>query len=73
MTLFEAMEQGKPIKWSDFKVCVGCDSILSKSANKCPLCHTYRFEGDSGKVEAQAQEILKDIQAGAHKIPRYDF
>ena len=73
MTLFEAMEQGKPIDWATFKVCVGCDSILFKSAFKCPICHTYRFEERPDKVEEQAQETLLNIKAGEEKIPRYEF
>lgn len=73
MTLYEALEAGKPIKWEQFKVCEGCNSILFASANRCPICHTYRFEESVDKVEAQARVNLKNTQNDEYTIPRYEF
>ena len=38
-----------------YKVCEGCESILTKDANNCPNCHGYRFDSDPQRVIDQAQ------------------
>ena len=37
-----------------YKVCEGCESIVTIEANVCPNCHGYRFDEDSGRVISQA-------------------
>jgi recombinational DNA repair protein RecR len=37
-----------------YKVCEGCGSILLKTANICPICHSYRFDQDPSAVVEQA-------------------
>lgn len=37
-----------------YKVCEGCESIVSNQANTCPNCHGYRFDSDAQRVVAQA-------------------
>jgi hypothetical protein len=38
-----------------YKVCEGCESIVSIQANTCPNCHGYRFDNDSERVVSQAK------------------
>jgi len=46
---------------SGFKVCEGCDSIVSASAITCSNCHAYRFDKTPSRVVDQA------IHLGARK------
>ena len=38
----------------DFKVCEGCDSIVTARVATCPNCHGYRFNDDPQAVIEQA-------------------
>jgi nitrate reductase beta subunit len=38
-----------------YKVCEGCDSIVSRRVATCPSCHGYRFIEDSEVVIQQAK------------------
>jgi hypothetical protein len=38
-----------------YKVCEGCDSIVTKRVATCPSCHGYRFIEDSDVVIEQAK------------------
>jgi hypothetical protein len=38
-----------------YKICFGCDSIVSSEVAICPNCHAYRFEEDKDLVIAQAK------------------
>jgi rRNA maturation endonuclease Nob1 len=38
-----------------YKVCEGCESIVSREANTCPNCHGYRFDEDDQRVIDQAR------------------
>lgn len=38
-----------------FKVCEGCESIVTIQANTCPNCHGYRFDEDPQRVISQAK------------------
>ncbi|NNE93272.1 MAG: hypothetical protein HKN23_16640 [Verrucomicrobiales bacterium] len=40
-----------------FKVCMGCDSIVASKVNICPNCHSYRFETGEAEVVAQAKAL----------------
>ena len=42
---------GEPEK---FKVCEGCDSIVTARVVTCPNCHGYRFDESAGRVVEQA-------------------
>ena len=42
---------GEPGK---FKVCEGCDSIVTVRVVTCPNCHGYRFDETPGRVVEQA-------------------
>ena len=37
-----------------YKVCEGCESIVLKKANLCPICHGYRFDESASRVSEQA-------------------
>jgi rRNA maturation endonuclease Nob1 len=38
-----------------YKVCDGCDSIVTKRVATCPSCHGYRFDDNPDSVIAQAR------------------
>ena len=38
-----------------YKVCEGCDSIVTKRVSTCPSCHGYRFVEEPESVIAQAK------------------
>lgn len=38
-----------------YKVCEGCESIVTIQTNTCPNCHSYRFDEDSERVVSQAR------------------
>jgi hypothetical protein len=38
-----------------YKVCEGCDSIVTKRVATCPSCHGYRFNEDPSFVVEQAK------------------
>ena len=37
-----------------YKVCEGCDSIVSERVSTCPNCHGYRFNAEPEVVIEQA-------------------
>lgn len=47
---------------SQYKVCLGCDSIVANKVNICPNCHSYRFELDESFVVHQAQVLSRRQQ-----------
>lgn len=42
-------------KPTDYKVCEGCDSIVTMRVATCPNCHGYRFDESPNRVVEQAQ------------------
>ena len=42
---------------TQFKVCMGCDSIVASKVNICPNCHAYRFQLDADAVISQAKAL----------------
>ncbi len=40
-----------------YKICEGCDSIVTAPTSICPNCHGFRFDGDSGRVTRQAKRL----------------
>jgi RNA polymerase subunit RPABC4/transcription elongation factor Spt4 len=39
----------------NFKVCEGCDSIVTARVVSCPNCHGYRFDESPERVVEQAR------------------
>jgi Zn finger protein HypA/HybF involved in hydrogenase expression len=46
----------------EYKICDGCDSILTVGAVTCPNCHSYRFDTDPQTVAAHAQVLASRAQ-----------
>jgi uncharacterized paraquat-inducible protein A len=44
-----------------YKVCEGCESIITRDAATCPNCHGYRFDSDPERVRAQAEILGKRL------------
>ncbi|MEA3188014.1 MAG: hypothetical protein QOD99_1844 [Chthoniobacter sp.] len=47
----------------DFKICEGCDSIVTARVATCPNCYGYRFDPDEPAVIAQAQLLASREQS----------
>lgn len=45
-----------------FKVCEGCDSIVTASVATCPNCNSYRFNDDPLDVVTHARELASRPQ-----------
>ncbi|MCB1085779.1 MAG: hypothetical protein KDM63_01940 [Verrucomicrobiae bacterium] len=45
-----------------YKVCMGCDSIVAAKVSICPNCHSYRFEIDESFVVRQAEILSRREQ-----------
>lgn len=45
-----------------YKVCMGCDSIVASKVSICPNCHSYRFEVDGDFVIRQARILSQREQ-----------
>lgn len=37
-----------------YKVCLGCESIVASKVSICPNCHSYRYETGENQVVRQA-------------------
>ena len=46
----------------DFKVCMGCDSVVAIRVILCPSCHAYRYETDPEFVADHAMATAKKEQ-----------
>jgi hypothetical protein len=46
----------------EFKVCEGCDSIVTARVATCPNCHGYRFNEDPNAVVEQAKLLASRAQ-----------
>ena len=40
-----------------YKVCEGCESIVTVRVTTCPNCHGYRFDEDAARVIEQATHL----------------
>jgi len=49
-------------KPADYKVCEGCDSIVTARVGTCPNCHSYRFNEDPSAVVEQARLLATRAQ-----------
>jgi len=47
---------------NQYKVCLGCDSIVATKVSICPNCHSYRFEIDASFVIRQARILSRREQ-----------
>ena len=45
-----------------YKICLGCESIVSLRVNACPNCHGYRFSEDADAVVEQARLLASRPQ-----------
>lgn len=45
-----------------FKVCEGCESIVTARVTECPNCHGYRFDESPERVVEQAQLLASRPQ-----------
>ncbi len=45
-----------------FKVCEGCDSIVTERVVNCPNCHGYRFDESPERVIEQARLLASRPQ-----------
>ena len=46
----------------NFKVCEGCESIVTARVTQCPNCHGYRFDESSERVVEQARLLASRPQ-----------
>jgi Zn finger protein HypA/HybF involved in hydrogenase expression len=46
----------------NYKVCEGCDSIVTRRVATCPNCHGYRFNLDEDEIIAQAKVLASRPQ-----------
>lgn len=52
---------------SKYKVCEGCDSIVSKTSIICPNCHSYRYNEDTDFIVSQAEKLGSSEQKSVTK------
>lgn len=55
----------------EYKICDGCDSILTASAVTCPNCHSYRFDADPQVVAAHARFLASRAQKSITREDMY--
>jgi len=46
----------------NFKICEGCDSIVTARVTSCPNCHGYRFNEDREEVISHARLLASRPQ-----------
>jgi hypothetical protein len=46
----------------NYKICEGCDSIVTRRVPTCPNCHGYRFDLDEQQIVAQAKVLASRPQ-----------
>lgn len=44
-------------KYKQFKVCEGCESVVSNQLPICPICYTYRFDASKEAVISTSLRI----------------
>ena len=55
----------------NYKVCEGCDSIVTEKTRICPNCHAYRFNFDIDNVADQARILASREQQSVTKEDMY--
>ena len=53
----------------NFKICEGCDSIVTRRVTSCPNCHGYRFNEEPTEVIAHAKTLASRPQTSV--TPEY--
>ena len=46
----------------NYKVCEGCESIVTRRVATCPNCHGYRFNSDEEEIIAHAKVLASRPQ-----------
>ena len=46
----------------NYKICEGCESIVTRRVATCPNCHGYRFNLDEDEIIAQAKVLASRPQ-----------
>jgi Zn finger protein HypA/HybF involved in hydrogenase expression len=46
----------------NYKVCEGCESIVTRRVPTCPNCHGYRFNLEEDEIIAQAKVLASRPQ-----------
>lgn len=54
-------------KADSYKICEGCDSIVTIATKICPNCHAYRFDEDPERVISQAKTLATRDQQSVTK------
>jgi uncharacterized paraquat-inducible protein A len=44
-----------------YKVCEGCESIVTADTTTCPSCHSYRFDSAPQRIISQAQLLASRL------------
>ena len=55
----------------EYKICEGCDSILTAEAVTCPNCHSYRFNTDAETVILHARFLASRAQTSITQEDMY--
>lgn len=43
----------------NWKVCEGCEAVVSVTRDLCPRCHAYRFDATDKRVRAAAKKAAR--------------
>lgn len=54
-----------------YKICEGCESILTTEAITCPNCHSYRFNDDTEAVISHARFLATRPQTSITQEDMY--
>jgi hypothetical protein len=44
--------------WYGYKVCEGCDVLLSEDVYVCPVCKAYRFDTTKERIISEANKLI---------------
>jgi len=46
----------------NYKICEGCDSVVTQKTSVCPNCKSYRFDEDIDKLTSHVKKLAKSEQ-----------
>ena len=55
-----------------FKICEGCDSVVTRGTRICPSCHAYRFNEDMNYIVSHTKKISTQEQQSVTKEDLFD-
>ena len=55
-----------------YKICEGCDSIVTRKTRLCPSCHAYRFNEDEDYIVEHTKKISTREQRSVTKEDLFD-